>query len=131
MKFNSIPLVIFIIGTLLLILVQQVLRPILHPSQPVAILLGSAPNLIVGLCFPFGILIRPGAFTKSVYKRLFPLWCAGTLLALIGFEVVRPFKGAKTFDYWDIAASIAGVLLAVLLYYFWLQNKLVFGAEQS
>jgi len=40
MKFNSIPLTIFLVGTLLLLLVQQLLRPILHTLQPMAVLLG-------------------------------------------------------------------------------------------
>ena len=72
----------------------------------------------------------PRAFTRVEFGWLFPVWCVGTLLVLIAFEIVRPFKGAQTFDYLDIFASIVGVSLAALSYYFWLRHRLVFRPEK-
>jgi hypothetical protein len=131
MNFNLIPLLISISGAVLVVLVQHLLRLYLHPSGLLAIFLGSAPNLLIGFWFPFSILLRPRVFTKAAYGWLFPLWCLGTLLVLCWFEVAMPFKGAQTFDYFDILASFVGVMLATLFYYRWLQSKLVFGAEES
>jgi hypothetical protein len=127
MNYNSIPLLITISEALLLILVQQFVRPHLPAYELLALFLGSSPNLILGFCFPFSILMRPRAFTRSVCRRLFNLWSTGTLLLLCLFEVARPFNGAQTFDYLDIIASFAGVILALLFYYFWLEKKLVVG----
>lgn len=127
MSLNLIPLLICAAGVLLSAFVQQVLRPHLHASGIWAILLGSAPNLLVGFWFPFSILLRPKAFTEATYRRLFPLWCVGTLSALCGLEYLRPFPGAQTFDYYDLSASFIGVALAALLYYRRLRGALTFG----
>jgi hypothetical protein len=118
---------ISIFGALLLIFVQQFLRLRLHASGIPAIFLGSAPNLLIGFCFPFSILLRPKAFSRATYEWLFPAWCLGTLAALCGFEFFRPFRGAQTFDYHDILASFLGVALAALLYYLWLRSALTFN----
>lgn len=131
MNFNIIPLLISISGGLLVFLVQQFLRPHVKTQGLLALFLGFAPNLITGFSFPFTILMRPKGFTRVEFGWLFPLWCAGTLLVLVAFEVVRPFKGAQTFDYLDITASVGGVSLAALVYYFWLHNRLVFRSEKS
>ena len=131
MSVNAIPLIICVSGALLVAFVQQFLRAHLHVSGVAAVLMGSAPNLLIGCWFPFSILLRPSAFAKSTYDRLFPLWCLGTLLLLCGFEVFRPFRGAQTFDYYDILASFAGVTLAALFYYLRLRGALVCGREES
>jgi hypothetical protein len=130
MDSNLIPLLISVSGGLLVFLVQQFLRPYLHAHEFLALFLGFAPNLITGFSFPFTILMRPGAFTRVEFGWLFPVWCAGTLLVLIAFEIVRPFKGAQSFDYLDIFASLVGVSLAAFSYYFWLRHKLVFRSEK-
>jgi hypothetical protein len=131
MSANAIPRIICISGSLLVVFVQQFLRAHLHVSGLAAVLLGSAPNLLIGFWFPFSILLRPSVFAKSTYDRLFPVWCLGTLLVLCGFEVFRPLEGAQTFDYFDILASFAGVTLAALFYYLWLRGALVCGREES
>jgi hypothetical protein len=126
---NILPLLISLAGASLVLFIQQFLRAHLHPSGLPALFLGSAPNLIVGLWFPFSIVIRPRAFTRSQAGRFFRLWCAGTLILLVGFEIVRPFGGAQTFDYSDILASVMGVAIAFLIYHVCLANRLMFGDE--
>ena len=126
---NLLPLLISLSGAFLVFFVQQFLRVHLHLSGPAAVFFGSAPNLIVGIWFPFSILIRPRAFAKRQAERFFRLWCAGTFLLLVGFEILRPFKGAQTFDYFDILASGAGVVVAFLIYHLYLGQRLVFGEE--
>jgi len=110
-----------------LIVVQQYLRSLPLPSRAVHLILDSAPNLIVGFCFPFSILITPRAFTRKTADRLFLAWCIVALIMLVAFEIGRPFKGAQTFDYFDIAASLIGVSGAVVVYHLCLKERLSFG----
>lgn len=72
------------------------------------------------------MLIRPKLLTLEKGRRIFLFACLGTLFLLIGFEIVRPFEGAKTFDYSDVLASFIGVAAAFLFYRAWLEKKLIF-----
>jgi hypothetical protein len=121
-NFNVLPFLISFSCGLLVLFVQQFARIYFNHS----LFLGSAPNLLVGFCFPFCALIRPKLFTLKRARKFFLFACAGTLFLLIGFEVVRPFEGAKTFDYLDILASFAGAATAFLFYRGWLEKKLIF-----
>jgi len=126
---NVLPFLVCLSGGLLLIFIQQFVRFHLPPSGFLPLFFGFAPNLIVGVSFPFSILMKPRAFTRSQAKKLFLLWCAGTILLLIGFEILRPFRGAQTFDYLDLLASIIGVAIGFFIYHFWLERRLIFGQE--
>ncbi len=128
---NIIPLLICLSGSLSLIFVQFYARRFYFDNEIVKLFLGSAPNLIVGFWFPFSILLRPKIFTSGhgTAGKFFNLYCAATLLLLIGFEIIRPFEGAQTFDYFDILASLLGVGAAFLLYHLWLKKKLIFPAS--
>ncbi len=127
MNFNRTPIIISSLGALLVILVQHYLRPMHTPFRVLCFILDSAPNFIIGFWFPFSILLRPKAFTKVIANKLFLAWCFATLLILIVFEILRPFKRARTFDYLDILASVLGVCAALLLYHLWLKGRLFFG----
>jgi hypothetical protein len=99
----------------LVFIVQHWMRPAAAPGSVVASLLGPAPNLIVGLCFPFIIVARP-IFTPLQAARAFTLMTLATLGVLIVMEIVHPIPGAATFDLLDIVASVVGLVLSVLLY---------------
>ena len=123
MNFNFLPLLISFSGGLIVLFVQQAARPRLGFHS---IFLDSAPNFIVGLCFPFCVLIRPKLLTLTEARKYFTLCCVATLLLLIAFEIERPFRGAETFDWFDILASFTGITGAFLFYRFWLERKLIF-----
>jgi hypothetical protein len=97
-----------------------------HPALLVLVL-ASAPNLIVGLCFPFSILVRPSAWTRKTADALFGLWSLFTLSALVAVEYLSPF-GRNFFDRRDLLASVSGVALAIALYLLVLRARLGFAA---
>ncbi|MET0753729.1 MAG: hypothetical protein ABWZ66_10170 [Pyrinomonadaceae bacterium] len=123
MNFNILPLLISLSSGLLVLFVQQFARPYFAVHS---IWLDSAPNFIVGLCFPFCILIRPKLLTRTEARKYFTLCCIATLLLLIAFEIERPFRGAETFDWLDILASFTGITAAFLFYRVRLEKKLIF-----
>ena len=99
----------------LVVIVQQWLRPAVSPESVASWLLGPAPNLIVALCFPFIILVRP-IFSPLEAARAFTLMTLATLAVLVVAEALGPIPGADTFDTLDLAASIAGLWLGVMLF---------------
>jgi len=92
------------------------------------VLLDSAPNFVVGLCFPFSILARPRAWTPRVADRLFVAWCCLTLAAEAAVEYLSPF-GLNVFDVHDLVASGVGVGLALVGYTLFVRPRLNFGTS--
>jgi hypothetical protein len=107
--------------------IQQWVRPALSaPPSPVAVLLGVAPNLVTGLCFPFASVMRPSLLSKAGAASMFTAGCIATLLVLLMMEWWRPIAGAQTFDIGDVAASIVGVALSLGVYRRWVHDRLRF-----
>jgi hypothetical protein len=128
MRKNLIPAVIAFAPALLLPLIQNVVRPrVLHPGL-LPFILSWAPDFVVGFCFPFSILIRPRVWTYRGAAKLFALWSAFTVLALLLDEYLRPF-GPNVFDPTDIVAGLGGVALAVLVFHTFIRKRLTFGDE--
>jgi hypothetical protein len=128
MKKNLIPVVIAFSPALLLPLIQDVVRPRIVHSVPLAFVLSWAPDFVVGFCFPFSILIKPRAWTKRGAVKLFALWSALTVVALLLVEYLSPF-GPNVFDAKDIVAGIGGVTLALVVFYAFLRERLTFADE--
>jgi hypothetical protein len=127
---NWIPAVVAFAPALLLPLTQEILRPAFRHSPFFGPALGSAPNFIVGLCFPFSILVRPRSWTPRVADRLFVAWCCLTIAVLVAVEYFSLF-GPNVFDPRDLLASAAGGVLAVAGYAFVLRGQLTFGTPGS
>jgi hypothetical protein len=113
---------------ILLPLIQEVVRPHVASAGLIGGWLAWAPDFVVGFCFPFSILVRPGAWTKQAAERLFFVWSVFTALALVLVELFSPF-GPNVFDPADIAAWIGGVLLAGLVFQAVLRGHLTFESH--
>jgi hypothetical protein len=129
-KRNWIPAALAFAPALILPFTQEVLRPAFRHTQLLGVLLDSAPNFVVGLCFPFSILIRPGAWTPRVADTLFVAWCCFTLAAEAAVEYLSPF-GPNTFDVHDLIAGGAGVGLALVGYTFFVRRRLGFNTSPT
>ena len=123
---NWIPATLAFAPALLLPLTQEVLRPAFRHATLFGLLLDSAPNFVVGLCFPFSILARPRAWTPRVADILFVVWCCLTIGAEAAVEHLSPF-GLNIFDVHDLIASGAGVGSAAVGYAFLVRPRLNFG----
>ncbi len=107
---------VVIIGTLLIWVVKFGIRPYFHFGQPTQFLLGIIPNLLGSFLLPFGCSWLLGRYinlqSATVFKHFavicFVLLCINELLQLI------PFFG-RTFDYYDIVASAAGLTATYFL----------------
>ena len=128
MKRNALPALIAFAPALLLPLVQAIVRPRVPHDDWLGLVLSSAPNFVIGLCFPFSILIRPRAWSPRAAVRLFHAWAIITIVVLISFEYQDPL-GLQTFDPNDIAASVAGVALALLVFHGLVRQRLTFASE--
>lgn len=90
MKKNMIPTVIAFAPALLLPLIQNVVRPRIGHASPLGFVLSWAPDFVVGFCFPFSILIKPRAWTSRTAAKLFVVWSALTIVALLLVEYLSP-----------------------------------------
>ena len=124
---NWIPAALAFAPAFLLPLTQEVLRPAFRHAPLLGVLLDSAPNFVVGLCFPFSILVRPRTWTPHVADRLFVAWCGLTIALEVAVEYLSPF-GPNILDVHDLIASGAGVGLALVGYTFFVRPQLSFDA---
>ena len=113
---------------LLLPLIQEVVRPRVTHAGLSGFVLGWAPNFVIGICFPFSILMRPRVWTSRLAANLFHVWSGLTLSVLVIFEFHDPL-GPQTFDPFDIAASFGGVACALVLFHMFIRSRLTFGNE--
>ena len=130
MRKNAIPAVIAFAPALLLPLVQDVLRPRISHGSWLGFVFSWAPDLIVGFCFPFSMLVRPRAWTAEVAAKLFRICSAFTVVALLLDEFLSPL-GPNVFDPFDIAAGVGGVVVAGLVFHQLVRTRLTFGDEEG
>ncbi len=130
MRKNMIPAVIAFAPALLLPIIQDVVRPRIYHATPLGFVLSWAPDFVVGFCFPFSILIKPRAWTARAAAKLFALWSAFTVVALLLDEYLSPV-GPNVFDRADIAAGLGGVALAVLVFHTFIKARLTFRSEAA
>lgn len=125
---NWIPATLAFSLALLLPLTQEILRPAFGHAPLLGVLLDSAPNFVVGLCFPFSILVRPRTWTPRVADTLFVGWCFLTMAAETAVEYLSPF-GQNIFDVHDLIASGVGVGLALVGYRLFVRPQLAFATS--
>ncbi len=87
------------------IAVQDLLRPALQ-GTPWLTLLGTAPSFLYALA---GVL---GVASIASWPSSWRWWAVP---GPFGYELLQPWIAGRTFDPWDLLASLAGALLAVFL----------------
>jgi len=129
MRKNIIPAIIAFAPALLLPLIQDLVRPRISHAGLLGFVLSWAPDFVIGFCFPFSILIRPGAWTSRVAANLFSVWAVFTVVVLALVESLSPL-GPNVFDRDDIIGGVGGVALAVIVFHTLVRGWLTFGDEE-
>src|SRR4051812_41248259 len=93
----GLPLAIALLAGPLTWLIQNVLRPATLGHSALQSILGPAPNVVVGLCFPFAALAYPFE-SFATARRAVAITAVVTVSILVVFELWRPIAGARTFD---------------------------------
>lgn len=113
-----------IAGALIIWSVKFGIRPFYHFPQPVGFFLGIAPNLLGSFLIPFAACwFFSGKF--FLLARIFRIHSVNDLkmVCMMGFGMLVlneylqliPFFG-RTFDYYDIFFSFAGLLLSYFVF---------------
>jgi hypothetical protein len=119
-----------LLGTLVIWAIKFGIRPFIHFHEPMRFILGIAPNLLGSFLIPFGAAwFFQGR--KNLLGRIFSIQTIGELkiVCLLGFMLLVlneylqliPFFG-RTFDYFDILFSAAGLTAA---YFFFVQRYFI------
>jgi len=95
---------------------QDVIRPAVGHQGLAGFILGSAPDLIVGFCIPFSMLIVSSPWSRLTTHKVFWLWCAITAVGIFVDEYFAPI-GPNVFDPNDLILGIVGIFLAILVFY--------------
>jgi hypothetical protein len=130
MKRNLIPALISLAPAILLPLIQELVRPRVGHTGFIGWVLEWMPNFLIGFCVPFGILIRPRAWSERTATRLFHGWSALIIILLVAFELHNPL-GPQTYDRSDIVASAAAVGLALIVFHVLVRRSITFGVDSS
>ena len=126
MSRNSLPAILAFAPAILLPVALDLLRPRLPHTDAVGIVLGSAPDFIIGFCFPFSVIMRPSLFRARTASRLFHGWCGLTLALIVAMELYDPF-GIDPFDPMGIVAGVLGVSAALMTFRGWLRRRLTYA----
>ncbi|MBI1781137.1 MAG: hypothetical protein HYR66_07170 [Sphingobacteriales bacterium] len=101
---------ITITGTLLIWTVKWAIRPWFHFNPVFTFILGIAPNLIGSALLPFGAswLLQKYIDLRDMFSlRWFCVVCFALLVVNEYLQLIPVF--GRTFDYYDILASAAGL----------------------
>ena len=111
---------IVVIGTLFIWTVKFFIRPFFHPSGFAGFLAGISPNLVGSFLLPFGaywLYTHPAFFNGRLLRFAFfsdvRVVClfGPCLLVVNEYLQLIPFFG-RTFDYFDIVSSAAGLVVS-------------------
>jgi len=124
MEIKTISKWLVIAGTLIIWAIKYAIRPYGEWHQPMMFLWGIAPNLLGSFLIPFGAC---WFFSGKDHRlaKVFRIYSPGSLrfVCYLGFGMLVineylqliPFFG-RTFDYWDILSSVAGLTIAYFVY---------------
>lgn len=113
-----------IAGTILILTIKFVIRPIYLVDDGIKFFLGIAPNLFGSFLVPFGVywfFSRSGLSIARIFKIHSPYDLRVVCLVGLGMLIINeylqliPFFG-RTFDFFDIAFSAVGLTTAYFVF---------------
>ncbi len=95
---------------------KEYLRPAFSHVPIVGIITGSLPNFLAAYIISLGV-VNAVVSRRPEHARLFVYICSSLVFLVLTIEEFRPMWGASTqYDLFDILASGAGSLTAILMY---------------
>jgi ABC-type protease/lipase transport system fused ATPase/permease subunit len=110
----------FVVGLLLMITIQYIIRPAYHHHNWLKVVLGFSPNLLSAAFIPVLFFVIGGKMLPKVsMKSLLALHIiiAGLLCMYELLQMITVF--GKTFDYLDLLATIIGTAVSLRLLLPW------------
>ena len=115
MKVIGINLILFLLLIFLIYINKTFLRPAFNETQLAKILTGSFPNfiaaLLISLCAVNPVLIRRPKFGRLIV-------CLGSIctMTVLILDEIKSIGASTQFDSYDIAGTILGAVLAILIF---------------
>jgi len=94
---------------------SKYLRGYFNDHDAVLFILGFLPNLGLAFALPFIYVSHRVRVNKPI--KYFTVSCMVTLLLMLLNEFRDRYQSGRVFDLWDIYASVAGVIFALLVFH--------------
>ena len=109
-RFRRISVLLIVATALAMGVVLKLVRDFgILPSLSLLDAKGTSPNFVLPFC-SVGILVR----NRRVTLRHFVGTAFGAAVGMTAYEIMQVWMPWRTFDYWDILASIIGAMVSVL-----------------
>lgn len=113
-----------ITGTLIIWAIKFIVRPYFFVPENLSLIIGVAPNLLGCFLLPFGACWILNDFLDMENISSIRLACISTLILVIINEYLQLIPAfGRTFDYFDILASFAGVFAGYKAFLFMLKKQ--------
>jgi hypothetical protein len=99
---------------------SKFLRPYFSDKNTVLFILGFLPNFGLAFAIPFIYVSNRVRLNKPV--KHFNISCVVTLILMILNEIRDKYQSGRVYDWYDIYASLAGVIFAFLVFHIALER---------
>ena len=103
----------------IILYLSKFLRPYFSDNNSALFILGFLPNLGLSFALPFIYAANRYRLNKPV--KNFTISCVATVSLMILNEIRDKYQSGRVFDWYDILASVLGVMLAFLVYHLMLK----------
>lgn len=107
----------------MILYLSKFLRPYFGDNNAALFILGFLPNFGLAFAVPFIYVANRMRLNKPI--KHFIISCFITLLLMILNEIRDKYQPGRVFDWYDIYASIAGVIFSFFFVYITLKNMLL------
>jgi hypothetical protein len=104
----------------MILYLSKFLRPHFSDNTVVLFILGFLPNFGLAFAIPFIYVGNRVRLNKPA--KHFTISCIITFLLMILNEIRDKYQSGRVFDWFDIYASLAGVIFAYLMFYVTLKH---------
>jgi hypothetical protein len=113
---NEKEIVAFAIVIGMMLYLSKFLRPCFEGNDYGLFILGFLPNFGLAFAIPYIYVGNRVRFHKPA--KHFTIFCIATLLLMILNEIRDKYQSGRVFDWYDIYASLGGVIFALLVFYY-------------